>query len=102
MIYNPPQVDRIWDIWGSYYNIPKVMFCLHKGEYTILSFEMPARSQADCQQDCWMLCSFLDTSTIVCQRASSQVITIGEFLKKGNFRNPKPMSPIASLENCSF
>ena len=29
--YSPPQVDRIWGIWGSYYNIPKVMF--YNGDY---------------------------------------------------------------------
>ena len=28
--YNPPQVDRIWGIWGPYYNIPKAIF---KGDY---------------------------------------------------------------------
>ena len=24
--YSPPEVDRIWGIWGSYYNIPKAIF----------------------------------------------------------------------------
>ena len=28
-----PQVDRIWGIWGSYYNIPKAIFCLLKADY---------------------------------------------------------------------
>ena len=28
---SPPQVDRIWGIWGSYYNIPKALF--YKGDY---------------------------------------------------------------------
>ena len=31
--YSPPQVDRIWDIWGSYYHIPKAIFYLLKGDY---------------------------------------------------------------------
>ena len=31
--YSPPQVDRIWGIWGSYYNLPKAIFYLLKGEY---------------------------------------------------------------------
>ena len=26
---NPPEVDRILGIWGSYYNIPKAIFYLH-------------------------------------------------------------------------
>ena len=30
--YSPPQVDTIWGIWGSYYNILKAVFHLHKGE----------------------------------------------------------------------
>ena len=25
----------MWDIWGSYYNIPKAIFCLLKGDYRI-------------------------------------------------------------------
>ena len=29
--YNPSQVDRMWAIWGSCYNIPKAIFCLLKG-----------------------------------------------------------------------
>ena len=32
-MYSPPQVDRIWGIWGSYFNIPKAMFYLLKGDY---------------------------------------------------------------------
>ena len=31
--YSPPQVDRIWGMWGSYYNVPKTIFYL-KGDYT--------------------------------------------------------------------
>ena len=27
------QVDRIWDIWESYYNIPEAIFYLLKGDY---------------------------------------------------------------------
>ena len=27
------EVDRIWGIWGSYYNIPKAIFYLLKGDY---------------------------------------------------------------------
>ena len=33
--YSPPQVDRIWGIWASYYNRPKAIFYLVKGD-TIL------------------------------------------------------------------
>ena len=29
----PPLVDRIWGLWGSYYNIPKAIFYLLKGDY---------------------------------------------------------------------
>ena len=35
-IYSPPQVDRIWGIWGSYYNMPKAIFYVLKGDYTVL------------------------------------------------------------------
>ena len=31
--YTPPEVDRIWGIWGSYHNIPKAIFYLLKGVY---------------------------------------------------------------------
>ena len=31
-----PYVDRIWGIWGSYYNIPKTIFNLLKGDYRML------------------------------------------------------------------
>ena len=34
--YSPPYVDRIWGIWGSYYNIPKAIFYLLKGDYVLL------------------------------------------------------------------
>ena len=33
--YSPPEVNRIWDIWGSYDNIPKAVFSLLKGDYRI-------------------------------------------------------------------
>ena len=28
--------DRIWGIWGSYYDIRKAIFYLFKGEYTMV------------------------------------------------------------------
>ena len=31
--YSPSYVDRIWDIWGSQYNIPKAILYLIKGDY---------------------------------------------------------------------
>ena len=31
--YSPPEVDGIWGIWGSYYNIPKAIFYLLQGDY---------------------------------------------------------------------
>ena len=31
--FRAPQVDRIWGIWGSYYNIPNAVFYLLKGDY---------------------------------------------------------------------
>ena len=34
--YSPPQVDRNWGIWGSYYKIAKVIFYLLKGDYILL------------------------------------------------------------------
>ena len=30
MGYSPPSVDRIWGVWGSYYDIPKAIFYLLK------------------------------------------------------------------------
>ena len=30
--YSPPQVDRIWGTSGSYYNVPKAIFYLLKGD----------------------------------------------------------------------
>ena len=33
LTYSPPEVDRIWGIWGSYYNILKAIFYLLKGDY---------------------------------------------------------------------
>ena len=32
-IYSPPEVDRIWGMWGSYDNVPKAIFYLLKGSY---------------------------------------------------------------------
>ena len=32
-IYSPPSVDRLYGIWGSYYNIPAAIFYLLKGDY---------------------------------------------------------------------
>ena len=34
--YNPPEVHRIWGIWGSYYNIRKAIVYLLKGNYNLL------------------------------------------------------------------
>ena len=31
--FSPPQVDRLWGIWGSYYDIPKAIVYLLKGGY---------------------------------------------------------------------
>ena len=33
--YGPPLVDRIWGIRGSYYDIPKAIFYLLKGDYKL-------------------------------------------------------------------
>ena len=33
-MYSPPEAGRIWGIWGSYYNIPKAIVYLLKGDYT--------------------------------------------------------------------
>ena len=32
---SPPEVDRIWGMWGSYYNIPKPLFYLLKEDYSL-------------------------------------------------------------------
>ena len=32
-IYSPSFVDRIWGIWGSYYNIPKAIVYLLQADY---------------------------------------------------------------------
>ena len=32
--YSPPEVDTIWGVWGPYYNIPKAIFYLLKGDYS--------------------------------------------------------------------
>ena len=34
-MYSPPQVDRIWGIWGSYSNIPEAILYLLQGDYTV-------------------------------------------------------------------
>ena len=34
LVYSPPLVDRIWGIWGSYYDMPKAIFYLLKGDYS--------------------------------------------------------------------
>ena len=31
--YSHPLVDRIWGMWGSYYNRPEAVFYLLKGDY---------------------------------------------------------------------
>ena len=31
--YSPPEVDRLWGMWGSYYILPKDIFHLLKGDY---------------------------------------------------------------------
>ena len=33
LIASPPNVDRIWGICGSYFNIPKAIFYLLTGDY---------------------------------------------------------------------
>ena len=33
--YSPPSVDRLWDIWGPYYNVPRAIFYLLKGDFRI-------------------------------------------------------------------
>ena len=33
--YSPPYVNRMWGIWGSYYNIPTAIFYLLKGDYML-------------------------------------------------------------------
>ena len=32
-IYSPPYVDGTWGIWGSYFNLPKTIVYLLKGNY---------------------------------------------------------------------
>ena len=34
-LYSPPQVDRIWGIWGSYCKMPKAILYLLKGGYRV-------------------------------------------------------------------
>ena len=36
--YSPPLVDRIWDISGSCYNMPKAIFYLLKADYNPIDF----------------------------------------------------------------
>ena len=31
--YSPPQVDRVWGIWGLYSDLPEAIFHLLKGDY---------------------------------------------------------------------
>ena len=31
----PPEVERIWGMWGTYSNIPKSMFYLLQGDYSL-------------------------------------------------------------------
>ena len=53
--YSPPEVDRIWGIWGSYYDIPKTIFYLLKGDYiwmiagfcVIVSYQEPGSKHMD-------------------------------------------------------
>ena len=33
MVSSPPKVDRIWGIWGSYFNVPKAIVYLLEGDY---------------------------------------------------------------------
>ena len=33
----PPEINRIWGIWESYYNLPKAIFYLRKGDYILVS-----------------------------------------------------------------
>ena len=40
--YSPPQVGRLWGMWGPYYNIPKAISYLLKGDYTMLSLAVGA------------------------------------------------------------
>ena len=39
-MYSPPEVDRIWGIWGSSYNIPKAIFYLLKGDFSSCLLEL--------------------------------------------------------------
>ena len=39
-IYSPPQVERIWGTWGSYYSIPNAIFYLLKGDYKWLTIRV--------------------------------------------------------------
>ena len=41
MVYSPPQVDRIWGTWGSYYDIPKAIFYLLTGDCRVEGFVVP-------------------------------------------------------------
>ena len=38
----PPKVDRIWGIWGSYYDMLEAIFYLLKGDYEprVLGFKV--------------------------------------------------------------
>ena len=39
-VYSPPEVDRIWGIWGSYHTLPKAIFYLLKGDYRVWGFRV--------------------------------------------------------------
>ena len=44
-VFGPSEVDIIWDIWGSYYNMPKAVFYLRKaGLHFILRFRASGTS----------------------------------------------------------
>ena len=36
VLYSPPQVGKIWGIWGSYYGIPEATFYLLKADYRLM------------------------------------------------------------------
>ena len=50
-VYSSPSVDRIWDIWGSYYNIPKAIFYLLEGDYSGLRLCGPLTSESQCKPE---------------------------------------------------
>ena len=34
-VYSPPEVDRIWGIWGTYFHIAKAILYRLKGHYSV-------------------------------------------------------------------